>query len=90
MFYFQAKKKKSPKKYELKTIKKKKECNRASGKPADSKKKKQRPASPTDYKGSKSTDSIKIKKKKKKKPIYWNQKPTDDQTLIDVERKKET
>ena len=46
-------------------------------------------ASLTDYRGSKPTNSQK-KKKKKKNPIYWNQKPTDGQTLIDVERKKET
>ena len=50
--------------------KKKKNCNRASGKPMDSKKTTNgkpniKPTtSPTDYKGSKDTDSLKKKKKK--------------------------
>ena len=41
-------------------------------------------ASPTNYRGSKPTDSQKKKKKKKQtnkqNPIYWNQKPTNGAT----------
>ena len=66
MFYFQAKKKKkTKKKFELRS---KKNCNRASDKPTDSQKKKKiyskYTASPTDYKSSKP----KKKKKKEGKP----------------------